>query len=135
MTSASHESETTREPRVRIDWGAFLVNFGRCYFERSVVAAFFGITLVFGAVFIYLGYNEAKLRSRSKAEPTRISCEDLTKHGPGDNLYIILTDFVLLPEYVYEEGVSGWKSAWIPAVSPQTIDRHVALALDIPASR
>jgi hypothetical protein len=73
-------------------------------------------------VLIWLGLKEFELQRRSRAEPQVISCEKLLAQGPGDNLHIILTDFALLPDFVYEHEMDHWKGAWVPVVPRRELE-------------
>lgn len=130
---ASAAPPASARPRARrnVDWVAWIVSFGGSYFTRSPAGYFCSLTLAFGVAGIYVGCNEFQIRGRSKAEPQSITCEQLATHGPGDNLHVLVTDFILLPDYVYETGWTGWKGAWVPAVSYQAYQRQVASALGV----
>lgn len=115
----------------RIDVVAWCVKFGAVLFRRDWSSRICCLMLVFGGGFIYLGIQEARLRGRWNAEPQPITCEQLSTNGPGDNLHVVMSDFVLLGWYVYEEGLTGWNGVWVPAVSSQQLDRQVAQFLEV----
>lgn len=62
--------------------------------------------------------EEYRLSSRSSQEPEEISLRDLIKRGPGGNPNIILKDFSIFEDYVYQRKlVSGrWTKVWVPIV-------------------
>ena len=64
------------------------------------------------------GVQEYSLSARSSQEPEEISLHDLIKRGPEGNPNIILTDFSLFEDYIYEKkALSGdWTKVWVPIV-------------------
>jgi hypothetical protein len=112
-------------------WGPWFVDFGAVLFRQDWPSRICILMLLFGGVFVYLGIQETRLRGRSSAEPQHITCEQLSTSGPGDNLHVAMSDFVLLPMYVYDFGLTGWSGAWVPAVSLQQLNRHVAQFLKV----
>src|SRR5947207_6389199 len=75
--------------------------------------------VVVGIFLVVKGVNEHTLSGKTKDQPQRISCAKLASEGPGDNAHIVLTDFLMAPNYVYEgRGKSGtWSNAWVPALA------------------
>jgi hypothetical protein len=65
-----------------------------------------------------LGVQEYHLSARSSQEPEEISLRDLIKRGPGGNPNIILKDFSIFEDYVYQKKlVSGrWTKVWVPII-------------------
>ena len=75
------------------------------------------LILVLGVGGVVWGWRERQLASASSGEAHRMTCKQLGESGPGDNAHVILTDFALTHEWVYQEGRSGgWRKVWIPAV-------------------
>ncbi len=64
------------------------------------------------------GVQEYRLSERSSHEPEEISLRDLIKRGPEGNPNIILKDFSIFEDYVYEKKlVSGrWTKVWVPII-------------------
>jgi len=123
-----------RAPRASFDIAAWLANFGGALKPKGVVGRLSFAGLMLGGLFVYLGIKEHQLRGRSRAEPQTISCQQLIKNGPGDNLHMVLTDFVLMPEYVYETAVGKWSGAWAPALPRGVLEERVAAALHVAPS-
>ena len=68
---------------------------------------------VFGAVRDYL------LRSSSRDEPQVIRCEDLGQNGPGDNIHVTVTDFIIGSPAIHEgdkRGRGDWPAIWVPVL-------------------
>lgn len=120
--------------RSRFDWGAWIVNFGRAIIPVGWAGRVCFAAIVLGCVLIYMGFRELGLRSRSRAEPQVISCERLVAQGPGDNLHMILTDFVPLSDYVYQQKTDRWSGAWVPIVPPSAVREAIARVLKINVS-
>jgi hypothetical protein len=86
-------------------------------------------------------FDEKALAASTKAEPQRISCARLGSEGPGDNDYIILTDFVTGPVFACdEEGAflravdkRSIRRAWLPAFPASAAPASVIAPAD-PAS-
>lgn len=64
------------------------------------------------------GAEEYHLSTQSSQEPEEISLRALIKRGPEGNPNIILTDFSLFEEYVYQKKrLSGkWTKVWVPII-------------------
>jgi hypothetical protein len=64
------------------------------------------------------GVQEYRLSARSSQEPEEVSLRDLIKRGPEGNPNIILKDFSIFEDYVYQKKlVSGrWTKVWVPIV-------------------
>ncbi len=86
--------------------------------------------LVIGGVgSAFIGWDEWRLASASSTTPQRITLKQLIDNGPGDNAFIVLSDFHPLVgdnQYVVEERTekSGRKSltrAWVPLVTPDSV--------------
>ena len=78
------------------------------------------IAVIVGGCFLtFLGVQEFRLASGTKAEPQVITCAALERDGPGDNAYVELTGFALADDWVYQENKSGtkWVKVWAPAIA------------------
>ena len=125
---------TFSEPgRPGVDWGSFVGHFFGTLLSRDIIGRVCLVALFFGGVLIFLGVKEGRIRGRSSAEPQTISCEQLANAGPGDNLHVVMTEFMFLPSYVYEEslGTGGWNAAWVPAISLEAFDEALARELGV----
>ena len=92
-----------------------------------------------GAGAIYFGFLQFRLKSKSADQPQVISCRTLIDRGPGDNVYVVLTDYRLLGDaIVIETGrlkvkQEPWKQAWIPiapADEKETVEESFAVILE-----
>jgi hypothetical protein len=72
--------------------------------------------IVIGVILAVVGFQERGLAATASQTPEEISLKDLIARGPDGNPNIILTDFVLCDNYVYETRNGGWQNAWVPAV-------------------
>lgn len=75
--------------------------------------------VIIGGVFVFMAVQDMRLNSKADVEPQIISCAELELNGPGDNLHVNLTDFLICESaYVYEEKTPGgtWSKVWVPAV-------------------
>jgi hypothetical protein len=78
---------------------------------------FLGGFLVFvGIVLVVVGFMEKGMAAAASKEPEEISLKNLIARGPDGNPNIILTDFDLCDNYVYQTKNGMWQSAWVPAV-------------------
>ena len=73
--------------------------------------------LAIGCVLIFGGVEEVRLASLSKPEPQQITLANLLQNGPGDNIYIELSDFLLRDNLVYEANSDSgpYTKIWIAA--------------------
>lgn len=62
------------------------------------------------------GIQEYALSARSSQQPEETSLRDLIKRGPGGNPNIILKDFSIFEDYVYEKRFGEWKRVWVPII-------------------
>lgn len=77
------------------------------------------IGFIVGIVLVVMAFQEVKLSSSAKAEPSDITCSQLAKNGPGDNVHVRLSDFVFYDPaavIVTSKRSKRWKYAWVPAV-------------------
>ncbi|HWG46827.1 MAG TPA: hypothetical protein VN688_28955 [Gemmataceae bacterium] len=97
---------------------------------RYTLMIFTGMGALACATFGIDGYRTAE---RSSHEPEEISLRDLIKRGPEGNPNIILTDFSIFEDYVYQKKrLSGkWTKVWVPIIPT---DEETA-GVDSPAIR
>ena len=78
---------------------------------------FFIAVIVGGCFLAFFGVQEFRLASGTKSTPQAITVAQLEADGPGDNAYVELTEFALMPNMVYQENKSGtkWAKVWVPA--------------------
>ncbi len=87
-----------------------------------------------GAGIVLWGANELRLRGAASDTPTRMTCQELGDKGATDNAHVLLTDFVLSSDLVYEHkrkasSRAKWTKVWVPAVPS---DSAYAMALREP---
>ncbi|MBI5865796.1 MAG: hypothetical protein HZB38_15090 [Planctomycetes bacterium] len=131
VASASTPAREKKQ-RSRSNLGPMAVVFFGTFLQRSFFGRFCLVALLGGIALIALGVSELRLRERASEEPQTITCEALTANGPGDNYHVIMTDYVLLPYYVYEKRFTVWKGAWVPAVSHAELKLRLAAELNVP---
>jgi hypothetical protein len=84
-----------------------------------------GVCVLLAVISGVVSSQQYRLLAASKNEPQTIRCRDLIDHGPGDNVFVHVTDFQLLGDDIVivqkNRGASAepWEKAWIP-VMPQT---------------
>ncbi|HEV3257692.1 MAG TPA: hypothetical protein VG013_12475 [Gemmataceae bacterium] len=80
----------------------------------------FGIVLlVVGGVVGFMGIQEWRLRSAASHTPQEIALQDLIAHGPGDNAHVIVKDYNLCENFIYESekpNTDRWNKVWVPVV-------------------
>jgi hypothetical protein len=75
------------------------------------------VLFVAGIMMFIFGYREWRLSSLAKSAPQRISLAQLEAKGPGDNIWLDLTDTQLLLDQAVVQTQDGVRSyAWIPAI-------------------
>ena len=79
--------------------------------------------LVAGGICLFIGFMEAHLRGESSATPEEISLKALLARGGSGNRNIILKDYQLCENYVYEEKNNAWTGAWVPVVPSDEVAR------------
>jgi hypothetical protein len=90
---------------------------GRAFLSRWVL-----IPVVIGITFLGIGFKEQKLTDLSSAEPEPITLTRLLERGPNGNPNLILSDFQLCENWVYEKktmvgvAVGEWTKVWVPIV-------------------
>ncbi|HEY2882904.1 MAG TPA: hypothetical protein VGJ15_10730 [Pirellulales bacterium] len=98
----------------------------------------FGIGgVVVGVGLLVAGIREYRLNSAASASPESITLAELIRRGPDGNPNIVLTDFQLCNNFVYEHqhGFDAWTAVWAPVVvrkpgtSPQTVANAIGTNL------
>lgn len=87
--------------------------------------------VIMGVALAGYGFKAIRLQSNYLPDPKVISCADLIELGSEDNAHVVLTDFVLLPEYLYKHKLGAWRGVWMPAVPYRQVHEAVAHALNI----
>jgi hypothetical protein len=72
--------------------------------------------LIFGGILFGVGWQERGMAANASAQPEEISLKNLIARGPDGNPNIILTDYVLCENLVYESKNGRWTKVWIPAI-------------------
>jgi len=77
------------------------------------------------------GVQELRLAGAASETPTRMTCKELGEKGAAGNAHVVLTDFLLTGDVVYEHkrkssDTEKWTKVWVPAVP---LDSPYALAL------
>ena len=75
-------------------------------------------TIVGAFACLFFGVEEYRLSARSSQEPEEISLRDLIERGENGNPNIILKDFTIFEDYIYQKKLlSGkWPKVWIPII-------------------
>ena len=76
--------------------------------------AIIGIGLGLG--FMFVGWEDFTISSKTKAQPASITAAELSKSGPPrDNAYVHVTDYDVNNEYIIEskENSSYWSRVWL----------------------
>jgi len=85
------------------------------------------VLAVIGGVVFFLGINEKKLSDASSSEPEQVSLAKLIERGPEGNANIILSDYKICPNIVFEKKTVGgqmvgeWTKVWVPIVRPNLL--------------
>jgi hypothetical protein len=74
------------------------------------------VLMIIGIILAVVGFQERSLAATASQAPEEISLKDLIARGPDGNPNIILTDYVLCDNFVYQERNGSWEHAWVPAV-------------------
>lgn len=81
------------------------------------------VLLSVGGVLLFIGQREWRLASLAGSIPQRMTLAELADRGPGNNIFIELSDVCLLPERAiictvsHNFGPEQWEYVWIPATS------------------
>jgi hypothetical protein len=86
--------------------------------DANIILAGVGV-IILGIVCGALAFGERDVAASASGEAEEISLRDLLTRGPDGNPYVIVKDFKLQSNFVYEGGVTSWKAVWIP-VKPTT---------------
>jgi hypothetical protein len=84
------------------------------------------ISLVLGLGLGYATYVEYNLGAYATKEPEEMRLQDLIARGPGGNPHLLLTDYELCDNLVYESrgaANSPWTGVWVPIVPRGAADR------------
>jgi hypothetical protein len=93
--------------------------------KRLIVAMMVGVVSpIIAIVAASRAFDDWRLRARGQETPQDIRAADLAEHGPGDNVYVNVTDFQLGKDYIVEELRGQWNSVYIP-VYPRSPDGKV----------
>jgi hypothetical protein len=76
---------------------------------------------VVGAAAAYWGFKEMRLAGAASDTPTRMTCRELGEKGAAGNAHVVMTDFLLTGDLVYQHkkkssDADKWKKVWVPAV-------------------
>ena len=105
-------------PRDRGALAMFVVNFFFAFVPFRWAGRLNLVLLAAGIALFLFAQRASAVRSHSQREPQRLTLQQLIDRGPGDNLHILLTDFLMLPDYIYETKLGQWSGAWVPVVPP-----------------
>jgi len=75
--------------------------------------------LVIGPMVTYLAYKDRELASTASDEPEEITLKALIARGAEGNPNIVLKDYVLCPNFVYQETSRSnkrWSKVWVPII-------------------
>jgi hypothetical protein len=69
------------------------------------------------------GGRELLLASSASDTAQDITCEQLSKNGPGGNLHVRVTNFMSMSNYVWHAPGQGqeWDTVWLPIVPPNVV--------------
>jgi hypothetical protein len=74
--------------------------------------------LLIGIGAIVAAVQEYRLGAKADEKPQTLTCRQLIDKGPGDNLHVVVTDYVLeVDSFVVEEKKrqkDNWNKVWIP---------------------
>jgi predicted Zn finger-like uncharacterized protein len=115
--------------RRALDFGGWLVRFGRGFSPFNYAGRVCLIMVVLGGALTAYGFKAARLNSRWYAQPKVIACADLGTKGSPDNAHVMLTDFVLLPNYLVFEKNRRWDGAWVPIAPGSAVEAAMARRL------
>ena len=132
MESHSQESPQLLQPAAapsKIE--QFAVAYSKRLFAKLLVWVLVFVPL-FGPALIIIQMEEGIPYLNSGPEPQAISCRQLLANGPGQNLYIDLTDFRLEIERLASgKGVhaTSWERAWVPIVPTDSDEQPQAVRI------
>lgn len=79
------------------------------------------VLFIVGIALLIAGIREASVAARSSGEPEEITLQNLIARGAGGNANVILTNFTLGQNYVYQSKGMSWSGAWVPAEASRGI--------------
>jgi len=133
-TPPAAEADEDGVPRPRRSVGAWLLSFAKAFVPIEVAGRACFAMLLGGGALVSFGFKSAAVQTRWHAQPQVVSCADLVGEDAPDNVHVLLTDFVLLSNYVYEQKVGKWEGAWVPAVPRADVEAAVARVLKVDAT-
>ncbi len=77
------------------------------------------IAIAIGVGVFIAGWMEWQLKTVAKTQPQRLTAAELAARGPGNNAHVILTNYDLCDNFVYEStrrNGGTWKKVWVPVV-------------------
>jgi hypothetical protein len=72
------------------------------------------VGLTAGGIVGWLGWQQRLLLEQGSATPQQIRLADLAAKGPGNNIHVMVTDYVFGPLPVIEKKRGQWNRVWIP---------------------
>lgn len=76
---------------------------------------------VIGVMGLFIGFQEARLSARSNDTPTQMTLAELVQNGPGNNIYLTLTEITYLVDETVVYGtetaggdISNYDKVWTP---------------------
>jgi hypothetical protein len=89
-----------------------------------------------GVAAVVWGVGEVRLAGAASDKPTRMTCKELGEKGASGNARVIMTDFILTDDLVYEHKRKSsdkekWTKIWVPAVPT---DSPYAMAISQPGA-
>jgi hypothetical protein len=77
---------------------------------------FGGLAVVVGVALISISFQERGLAETASKTPEGITLKELIARGPDGNPNIVLKDFMVCQNYVFESRGTVWQRAWVPVV-------------------
>lgn len=77
------------------------------------------IVMAIAAGVFIAGWMEWQLKTVAKNQPQTLSAAELAARGPGNNAHVVLTNYDLCDNFVYETSTKfggSWKKVWVPIV-------------------
>jgi hypothetical protein len=77
------------------------------------------VLIIVGGALLYVGSQEMRLAAAAKSTPQTLTCAELAAKGPGDNAHVILTDFQIGQNFIYQtsgRSNSAWEVVYLPAM-------------------
>lgn len=87
------------------------------------IASNWYVAVVVGAGFLYYSWVSHTVSEGSHAEPREVTCAELARTGPADNGHVVVTDFDVSDDFIYQAktGSSHWEWVWLPVVPAGTL--------------